>query len=142
MHKMIDMQSFLCQCLTLPPSCCFHNIHALGHHPSGTNCFSPMCFTAGRMPGAVNEPLFGHHKYDKISDLGEGAFGFVQLARNRYSPFPPELQLTGMALGAETSFNDCSWSRCCLSFFCQLCKSALRVSSAGQHWSTFHVFIM
>ena len=34
------------------------------------------------MPQA--EPLAGHHKYEKITDLGEGAFGIVQLARNRY----------------------------------------------------------
>jgi len=31
------------------------------------------------------QPLDGHHKYDKISDLGEGAFGFVQLARNKHT---------------------------------------------------------
>lgn len=31
----------------------------------------------------ISEPLAGHHKYDKICDLGEGAFGLVQLARNR-----------------------------------------------------------
>ena len=54
------------------------------------------------MPGAVSEPLFGHHKYDKISDLGEGAFGFVQLARNRYPLFTPESILTSTTLGAES----------------------------------------
>ena len=31
------------------------------------------------------QPLDGHHKYEKISDLGEGAFGFVQLARNKHT---------------------------------------------------------
>lgn len=29
------------------------------------------------------EPLTGHEKYEKLKDLSAGAFGFVQLARNK-----------------------------------------------------------
>jgi hypothetical protein len=29
------------------------------------------------------EPLVGHEKYEKLKDLSAGAFGFVQLARNK-----------------------------------------------------------
>ena len=29
------------------------------------------------------DPLSGHSKYEKVKDLSAGAFGFVQLARNK-----------------------------------------------------------
>ena len=40
------------------------------------------------------EPLSGHHKYEKLSELGSGSFGVVQLARNRYTEKLPNLAFT------------------------------------------------
>ena len=34
-------------------------------------------------PGMGTDPLADHPKYEKVKDLNAGAFGFVQLARNR-----------------------------------------------------------
>ena len=34
-------------------------------------------------PGIGSDPLADHEKYMKVKDLASGAFGFVQLARNR-----------------------------------------------------------
>jgi serine/threonine protein kinase len=34
-------------------------------------------------PGIGSDPLAEHEKYVKVKDLASGAFGFVQLARNR-----------------------------------------------------------
>jgi serine/threonine protein kinase len=34
-------------------------------------------------PGIGSDPLADHPKYEKVKDLAAGAFGFVQLARNR-----------------------------------------------------------